>query len=467
MGSNSGLGDARRLSAELEGSDFGDKRLSRRLGSIVDRMSEAPGKSFPQAARSESELEGTYRFLNNEKVTAERILDPHLRATAKRVAEAGIALAVHDTTAFSFGGEDREDLGWVTSTTVGFLGHFALAVSTDEGHVPLGVLGVSTLSRSKKPHGESNWVRLHSPFKESLRWERLVAEVEERAGSGKVIHVMDREGDSYELLDVLTSAKSRFVIRLAHDRNCIEEGENQRISEALSEKPTVLERQVELSRRSSKGRSPADQKIHPPRKGRIARLQARTAAVSLRRPQHFRNGEVNPSIPVNIVEVFEIDAPAGQQEVRWRLITTELIDTPEQVAAVIDHYRGRWRIEEYFKALKTGCGFEKRQLANRRSMLNALAVFSSVAWRLLALRTLARTHSDRLASTVLTPPQLLLLRNHSVRVRLSENPTVFDAMLAIAGLGGHLRRNGDPGWQTLGAGFQKLLTMELGWTLRP
>ena len=43
---------------------------------------------------------------------------------------------------------------------------------------------------------------------------------------------------------------------------------------------------------------------------------------------------------------------------------------------------------------------------------------------------------------------------------------IFDAMLAVAALGGHLKRNGDPGWLVLGRGMHDLLVMELGWRAR-
>ena len=41
--------------------------------------------------------------------------------------------------------------------------------------------------------------------------------------------------------------------------------------------------------------------------------------------------------------------------------------------------------------------------------------------------------------------------------------TVIDALYAIAALGGHLKRNGPPGWQTLHRGYQDLIMLELGW----
>ena len=149
----------------------------------------------------------------------------------------------------------------------------------------------------------------------------------------------------------------------------------------------------------------------------------------------------------------------------WFLLTDLPISNDEQIAFVVDCYRGRWTVEEYFKALKTGCQYEKRQLETAHSLLNALAVLAPVAWRLLLLRHLARHAPERPASAALTSSQLDVL--HAVAKRpISARPTVREAMLAIAGLGGHLPRNGDPGWLVLGRGMHDLLLLELGWRAR-
>jgi len=50
---------------------------------------------------SEGELEGIYRFLSNEEVRADDILEPHIAATMRRAAESGLCLILHDTTASS------------------------------------------------------------------------------------------------------------------------------------------------------------------------------------------------------------------------------------------------------------------------------------------------------------------------------------------------------------------------------
>ncbi len=456
------------LSDELSTAVFGDQRLSRRLGRIAAAAANAPEKSFPQIARSDAELEATYRFLGNEEVTADRILEPHFRATCTRIASVPAALVVHDTSTFTFGGEEREDLGWVSNRSVGFYGHFALALSADVAHRPLGVLGMSVISRSKKwGEGEKKTEQQQhdNPDREFLRWGEMVDAVETKVGAGKVIHVMDREADSYELLAAMMRSGARFVVRMAYDRTLAPSwpADPRTLTTALAQAEVVLEREVPISARRAAGQTAKQRKIHPPRTARMAKLRFRAAALTLKRPIDQRDPNLPDSISVNVVQVYEVDPPQGEEPVEWRLVTNESVTTIDQVAAVVDHYRGRWTIEEFFKALKTGCAIETRQLESKRSMLNALAVFAPIAWQLLTLRSLARSASTAPATVALTPAQVHLLRAHSVRVKLGKTPTVREAMFAIAGLGGHLRRNGEPGWLTLARGFRELLVMEAGW----
>jgi len=169
-------------------------------------------------------------------------------------------------------------------------------------------------------------------------------------------------------------------------------------------------------------------------------------------------------VPLNVVHVQETSVPASQVAVRWVLLTTLPVDTVEQVELVIDCYRRRWLIEEYFKAIKTGCAYEKRQLESSHTLLNALALFVPIAWRLLTLRYLARETPDDDAIAVLSERQIRILRARG-KVLLGSRPTVTALLMAVAAEGGHIKNNGDPGWQVLGRGYEKLLYMELGFVL--
>lgn len=73
------------------------------------------------------------------------------------------------------------------------------------------------------------------------------------------------------------------------------------------------------------------------------------------------------------------------------------------------------------------------------------------------MRALGRYQPQAPARDILTDSQIHVL---SLATPLPEKPTIQDALSAIARLGGHLRRNGPPGWQVLGRGYTELLAGE-------
>ena len=183
--------------------------------------------------------------------------------------------------------------------------------------------------------------------------------------------------------------------------------------------------------------------------------------MELNRPPYL--GEEPQRLTVNVVYVHETAPPPGADPISWVLITTEPIDTVADIEAVIDHYRARWIIEELFKALKTGCSFEERQLESFATLTKALALFFPIAWQMLVVRAVSRSDPDAPAERVLTPTQIKVLQHYQRQKMPLVSPRAIDALYAIAGLGGHLKQNGPPGWQTLAAGMQELLLMADAW----
>ena len=115
----------------------------------------------------------------------------------------------------------------------------------------------------------------------------------------------------------------------------------------------------------------------------------------------------------------------------------------------MDIYRCRWVIEEFFKALKTGCLYEERHLEERESLLIALVMFLPIACQVLWLRSRSRAQPDASAEGLINELQLKVVRRFS-DFKLPNQPTVRQLVWAVASMGGHLKNNGDPGWQTLG-----------------
>src|SRR2546426_3162520 len=142
------------VASEFAEAELGDRRLSRRLEQLGAAIAAAPANSFPRMTQSDGELEGVYRFLSNDRVTAEKILAPHYEATCARAGD-GEVLVLHDTTAFAFRGGTRTGLGHLNryggaQSKQGFFGHFAFAVTNDERREPLRGLGVKTVGRSSE-----------------------------------------------------------------------------------------------------------------------------------------------------------------------------------------------------------------------------------------------------------------------------------------------------------------------------
>jgi Transposase DNA-binding/Transposase DDE domain len=449
---------------ELASGTLGDRRLDERRDRVVAAVERHPDRGFPDACETEAESEALYRFLRNPRVTSEAVIEPHVVATAARCAAAGEVLVIHDTTDMAFpGAAPRQGLTPLGPGRQGFWVHASLAVSADGRRAPLGVVALQSYARPRTPRRwPTNRARFTAPTKESRRWLDGVRATRTRLAATPVIHLMDREADSYELLAALIEAGERFVIRATYDRTLIPTADTPacRFSEALASATVVYQRKVAVATRGDRGRTRSARTRHPARVGRIATLQVATQPMHLRRSALMTTGA--PMLAVHVVWVHDIEAQPGVEPVDWRLVTTEPIGTRAQILRIVDWYRARWLIEEHFKALKTGCAYEKRQLESLQTLRVALALLAPIAWRLLHLRHLARVHPARAATTVLTPRQLQVLRASSSGVRLTPVATVTDALAAVARLGGHLTHNGPPGWLVLTRGLIKLRDMELG-----
>ena len=268
---------------------------------------------------------------------------------------------------------------------------------------------------------------------------------------------MDREGDNFDLFAKFASHDVCFIIRLVHNRNLVDESE--KLKQVVSRSAALLQRKVRITPRPLQ--LPGDQKNHQTRAAREATLTVSGSTVRLRRSNNFAP-ESPRELSVNVVTVTERDCPVGDQPIAWYLVTNEPVETAEQVSAVVDAYRARWVVEEYFKALKTGCQFEKRQLESYQSLRTALAIFLPIAVRLLALRGAARAEPNATCGS-LSAKQIDVLRACGIKP-LCTTPTNQQAFVALAALGGHLRSNGPLGWLVLGRGYDRLLILEQGWT---
>lgn len=462
-----------RLVKDYAGAELGDARLTRRACKILGKLARQPGVSLPAAMGTEAEYEGICRFVNNTSLNFAAVLAPEVEATSDRAKQAGSVLVVHDTTEPSFPALDPKEIGYLPTGKAGFLAHISLVLDARGWRRPLGVIYAETIHRATRTKRNKDQRRATGndtagrPDREFLRWVRGVeASADALEECERVTHIADREGDSYELIATIMALQQGFVIRHRVNRRAqAADGDDSTwstVKEVVSRCDGMMEREVPLSRRRAKGAPGMNR--HAPRKMRLARLSFSATRVLIPRPQYMHEPWPE-AMEVNVVHVVEKDPPPEQEPVEWLLYTSDPIDRPAQVAKVVDMYRSRWTIEELNAALKTGCAYEAREFESRHALLNMLALSLPIACIVLALRSRARSDPTAPATDVLTPLQIRVLRHFASRP-VPPRPTAEQVLFAVAGLGGHQKGNGPPGWKVLQRGMTLLCAYEAGWLAR-
>lgn len=413
--------------------DLGDLRLSRRLIKVAASLAARPCGTLPPAMSTYSEMKAAYRLLNHPGVSRAAVQEPHCRRVQQAVTEPGEYLLIEDTTSLDFSTHgDTGGLGRIGDDGGrGLFVHTTLAVRLAASPELVGIYAQHVWARADdvrckgRPKGE----RL-SRERESQRWARCLLPA---VPGATIYYVADREGDIYECLRSLELGGHRFVIRACQSRALI--GEQQLLFEKISQQPCLGHTQVELRAR-------------PGQPARKATLEVRTLSATIRAP--WRPQGRGEHLELGIIEAREPNGP-----LRWVLLTSEPAKDLAEALKVLQIYRHRWLIEEYHKALKTGCGIEQSQLESGSALQALLGVLAIVAARLLAMKLLARSRPDELA-----PKDLLGPNGQKVFALLSfKGPWTWRAVLRkVAELGGFhgQKKDKDPGWITLWRGFEKL-----------
>ncbi len=163
------------------------------------------------------------------------------------------------------------------------------------------------------------------------------------------------------------------------------------------------------------------------------------------------------------VGVSEVGPPAGVEPLDWLLLTSvpahSLADAQERVA----WYRLRWTVELFHHVLKSGCAFERRQLASAEHLTRALALYCVIAWRILYGTLLARVAPQVPCAVLLEEQewQALYCAVHRTPSPPTTPPSLGQSIRWLAELGGFVGRNGDgpPGVLVLWRGLTRLVDM--------
>jgi hypothetical protein len=304
------------------------------------------------------------RFLGHDKVTAERIIESWGESTVAAV-EGRHVLAIQDTSEIHFNTtpQRRRGLGEIgKGNNYGVLLHPLLAVDADDGTC-LGLLSGqiwTRMGRRATSHDERGL-----SDKESQRWISTADAARPLLTKAAAVTVLgDRESDIFALY--ASSAEQHFhvITRSMHDRKLADGNGLYEASDAMA----VLDRRaIQLPARV-------------PRPARLAHLELRFGAIELARPQSKFLRHLSKSLPLAVVDVREINAGSGVEPLHWRLITSHEIASVEDAWRIVEWYKRRWIIEQFFRVLKTqGLRLEDSQLGTADRLLKLVAIAAKAA----------------------------------------------------------------------------------------
>jgi transposase-like protein/transposase Tn5 family protein len=451
---------------ELATSKFKDARLGKRFRSLLEQLSSSPGGPIPLACQDWTNTKAAYRFLDNDRVSEAEILAGHFDATRNRVSTtAGLILVLHDTTELTYHREDGRQIGHLGTSQVGsttrplyhkvcgILMHSSLAVTTDG--LPLGLSAIKFWTReefkgSTELKRHINPTRVPIEYKESMCWMDNLRESTALLGNpARCVHIGDRGSDIYELFCEARDAGTHFVFRTCVDR-CAGDGEHT-VADEMAEEHCKGLHTVEVQDR------------HGNISEAVVELRYRRILV---RPPRAKQSRYEP-IKVTILHATERGKPKGRDPIDWKLITDLPVTSRASAIEKLRWYALRWRIETFHKILKSGCRAEQSKLRTAERLVNLLAMFCILSWRIFWLTMINRVAEHVEPTIAFTPLEIDLLHRLTHRRPNIRAPTLQDCLTQLAKLGGYLARAGDgpPGNMVMWRGMTRLTDIELGFQL--
>jgi len=272
------------------------------------------------------------RFLRNPRVTPAEMVATARSHLLDRVQGRDVVV-IQDTTSLRDDGDKQ-----------GLYLHPAIVADAADGAL-LGLLTADFLLRDGTPKSHCNTRSLER--KDSRRWVDVTQHAADllAAGANSVLVVADREADLYETFACLPEGVD-VLVRAHHNRKL---ADGSWLFDACAGQPEL-------------GRETVALPAVPGRKARQASVALRACRVDIPRPKRNHPDQaaaLAASVALTLLDVREVDPPAGETPLQWQLLTTRAIGDLTGAQKIVAFYRGRWDIEQVFRVMKTrGFGIE-------------------------------------------------------------------------------------------------------------
>ena len=423
-----------------------------------------PGSCIRRLAGTRAREIQFTRFLRNGSVTASEMVAHAAERTAARAAGRDVVV-IQDTSELALGGRRAKASGYGPvgkgGALRGLLLHAVLAVDAGTG----GVLGLVEAKVWNRKGGKVTDRRSRgTPHKESQRW----LDGTKRAGevlvaAARITGVSDRESDIYEHF-ARRPDNVHLIVRACQNRK-IETDDPDQINLLFSHVDGLPEQ----------GRFEVKIPAAPGRKARTTELAIRFSRVVLRKPLHGAAADLPATIALTMVDVRETSTPQDGKPIHWRLLTTHAVTNPGEARRIVDLYRMRWTIEEFFHTLKTaGFNIEAADIGDPQVMVKFVAAATVAAVTVMQLVKARDGTTDQDLADAFDPTDQPILEALSTQLEgktaRQKNPHPRGS-LAFAGwvigrLGGWTGYYGKPGPRVMREGLDDFQRIKYGTTLR-
>jgi hypothetical protein len=423
-----------------------------------------PGSCIRRLAGTRAREIQFTRFLRNGSVTATAMAAHAADRTAARAAGRDVVV-IQDTSELALGGRRAKANGYGPvgkgGALRGLLLHAVLAVDAGTG----GVLGLVDARVWNRKGGKVTDRRSRKTSnKESQRWlDGTMRAGEILAGAAHITGVSDRESDIYE----------HFARRPDNVHLIVRACQNRKIETDDADQVNLLFSHVDGL--PEQGRFEVKIPAAPGRKARTTELAVRFSRPVLRKPLHGAAADLPATIALTMVDVRETSTPQDGKPIHWRLLTTHAVINLDEARKIVDLYRMRWTIEEFFHTLKTaGFDIEAADIGDPKVMIKFVTAVTVAAVTVMQLVKARDGKTDQVLADAFDPADQPILEALSAQLEgktaRQKNPHP-KASLAFAGwvigrLGGWTGYYGKPGPRVMRQGLDDFQRIKFGTTLR-
>lgn len=395
--------------------------------------------------------------LSSMKMIPENMQNGHYKETQARARNEKVVLVVQDSSFFNYTAHKAtQGLGHIATREAarGVEAHTCLVLREDG--LALGIIGQKFIIRKIEDRGRRHLIKqLPIEKKESYKWIEGLSYANARLSSRikEIWVISDRESDIFEYMSSYRKPNVELLIRAEQPRIIEAEiegvGHRGQLKKIIALLPTASRKTIEIER-ANRSQSVelliaySDIKLHPPQ----------------------RKTKIMSPISMSVVYVREASPPSeADKPIEWVLLSTRRDLSTAQALKLVEYYAHRWKIERFHYTLKTGAfNVEALMFDDAHTLMNALALYSVLAWRVMHVCYAARVAPEAPCATLVDEVERMILEQY-VKKKVNTAREAYQAIALLGGFLGGSKKYPNPGIKIIWFGLQRLAAMKLGWLL--